>query len=264
MTSTTARPLPQSTPSFQTPTKEPANPSPFTSPSTSLESQRVTALLNLNRVLIQEVVLLQESQKENKSAGTSISNHQQTPQQASPSPAIGSSTTATPPTKSDTAKPESEATTNTTNPPATDDASSSSKPTQSQQPQPTKPPSSKEYIDYMRRLQANLAYLASVADRHHKPGNAVAPYPNYMEAPDLGPSAVGGKDGVEAGDVDGKGRKESLKELYAKLRELWPEYKGKANAPGTIAGTTAAATTTTTTTTPATSAPAPSTSVAAS
>ncbi|KAL8681049.1 MAG: hypothetical protein Q9186_002822 [Xanthomendoza sp. 1 TL-2023] len=254
MTSINVRPPPQSTPSFQTPTKEPANPSPFASPSTSLESQRVSALLDLNRVLIQEVVLLQESQKENKSAGTSTSNPQQNPQQASPSSATDSSTTVTPQTKPDT-KQEGETTTNTTtNPPTTEDASSS-KPAQAQPPQQNKPPSSKEYIDYMRRLQANLAYLASVADRHHKPGNAVAQFPAFMEAPSLGPTAVGGKDGAEAGEVDGKGRKQSLRELYAKLRELWPEYKGKANAPGITAAGMGTAT--------PTSAPTSSTSVAA-
>ncbi|KAL8923229.1 MAG: hypothetical protein Q9172_003206 [Xanthocarpia lactea] len=260
MTTTTTKTLPQSTPSFPTPTKEPTNPAPSTPAPTSLESQRVSALLELNRVLIQEVVALQELQKDNKS-GTPASQTQPNPQQTSPPPAADASTTGTSQSKPDpsssTKQQEVEANKNTTNPSTTDDTSTpaiDNKPTQPHHPQPNKPPSSKEYIGYMRRLQANLAYLASVADRHHKPGNAVPQYPAIMEAPDT----------AEAGGENNKAGKENMKDLYARLRELWPEYKGKPNTPGAAAGTgIATAKTTTTTTTPPMTAPAVTTTVAA-
>ncbi len=69
----------------------------------------------------------------------------------------------------------------------------------------------------MRRLQANLAYLASMAEhnsKHHsKPQNAIPPFPAIMDPP-----AVSEPD-------DGK---EGLRDMYMKMRELWPEYKAKA------------------------------------
>lgn len=58
---------------------------------------------------------------------------------------------------------------------------------------------SPEFIDCMRRLQANLGYLASIADRHKKPGG-VPPAPAIMTPPPSLPS---------------------LKEPYAKLAELF-------------------------------------------
>lgn len=63
-----------------------------------------------------------------------------------------------------------------------------------------------------------------------------------MEAPDT----------AEGGGDDSKGGKENMKELYTKLREMWPEYvKGKANTPGSNAAAAATATATATTTTTA-------------
>ncbi|KAI4240891.1 MAG: hypothetical protein L6R40_004886 [Gallowayella cf. fulva] len=246
MTATTTRPHPQSTPPFPTPAKEAANPSPSSIASVSIESQRVSALLDLNRVLLQEVVALQETQKENK-ASTPAAQTQQNPQQASPSPAIDSSATATPQSKPDTTSSSKQegGTNNTSNPSTTDDASPA-KPSQPQPLQQNKPPSSKEYIEYMRRLQANLAYLANVADRHHKPGNPVPQFPSIMEPP-----AIGNKDAAEVGEEDSKGGKESLKALYARLKELWPEYKGQGNTPGASAGTGTAVATTMTASAPA-------------
>ena len=79
----------------------------------------------------------------------------------------------------------------------------------------------------MRRLQANLAYLANVADRNHKPGNVVPQFPAIMEPP------------THEGASSEKG-KESLREIYARLKELWPEYKGRPAAPNSAGGTGAA------------------------
>lgn len=63
----------------------------------------------------------------------------------------------------------------------------------------------------MRRLQSNLAYLAGIAERATKPQN-VLQYPAIMEEPTAGESEDG---------------KEKLRELYGRLRELWPDWKGK-------------------------------------
>lgn len=80
----------------------------------------------------------------------------------------------------------------------------------------------KDYLEYMRRLQSNLAYLASIADRVHKPWNAIPQFPAILEAPPL----AEGEEGSE------KAEKKNIRELYGKLKELWPDYKTKAQ--GTV------------------------------
>jgi hypothetical protein len=65
-------------------------------------------------------------------------------------------------------------------------------------PAPQKP--SQEYIECMRRLQANLAYLATIAERAKKPG-AVPQAPAILNAPTSVPA---------------------VKDLYSKLNELFP------------------------------------------
>lgn len=69
-----------------------------------------------------------------------------------------------------------------------------------------KPQPSKEYVDYMRRLQANLAYLAQNAEKNHKPGQQIQPGPAIMSAP-ASPA--------------------ELTKLYQKLQELFPGWKGQ-------------------------------------
>ena len=197
------------------PAKPMNNVSPTPSP---LESQRVTALLDLNRVLLREVIALQ------------ISGRAGNPGQA-PSP------------------PQPEAKTDGDG--SAGGAGAAAAPPR--QPMSGKMSFSKEYIEfvsplpsemihpllfvlffrpslcrfslsssiltslmmrsdrYMRRLQSNLSYLAAIAERHTKPQN-VLPYPAIMECPP----------GSEGDEV-----KETIREMYIRLRELWPEYKGK-------------------------------------
>lgn len=69
-----------------------------------------------------------------------------------------------------------------------------------------KPQTSKEYLDYMRRLQSNLAYLAQNAEKNHKPGQQIQPGPAIMATP--------------AAPVE-------LAKLYQKLQELFPGWKGQ-------------------------------------
>ncbi|KAF2834984.1 hypothetical protein M501DRAFT_1008780 [Patellaria atrata CBS 101060] len=65
---------------------------------------------------------------------------------------------------------------------------------------------SQEYIDCMRRLQANLSYLAAHAERSYKPNPNIPPGPAIMTAPVNFPSLV---------------------ELYANLQNLFPGWKGQ-------------------------------------
>ncbi|KAI4240125.1 MAG: hypothetical protein LQ352_007712, partial [Teloschistes flavicans] len=237
-------------------------PVPASTDPTSLESQRVSALLDLNRVLLFEVVALQNNSK----PAPSPAPPQRTPQQTSPAPAAdGASAAVVSHNTSDATaaatKPEGDssstagaATTTTDGPKDTSTTANNetSQPPQAQPQPPTatsnntnpaatanptasKTPASKEYIEYMRRLQANLAYLASVADRHHKPGNAVPQYPAIMEAPNLPPPAST-KDGEAVNGGRKEEEREDLREIYKRLRDLWPEYKGKSAAPGILGG----------------------------
>ncbi|KAF3035389.1 hypothetical protein E8E11_004559 [Didymella keratinophila] len=64
---------------------------------------------------------------------------------------------------------------------------------------------SKEYIDYIRRLQANLSYLAQNAEKVPKPGQPIQPGPAIMSAP---------------------ATHEELGKLYVKLQGLFPGWKG--------------------------------------
>lgn len=67
-------------------------------------------------------------------------------------------------------------------------------------PAPQKP--SPEYIECMRRLQANLSYLANIAERAKKPGNAAPQAPAILTPPSNVPA---------------------VNELYNKLNELFPK-----------------------------------------
>ncbi|KAF2822808.1 hypothetical protein CC86DRAFT_300092 [Ophiobolus disseminans] len=73
-------------------------------------------------------------------------------------------------------------------------------------PEGDKPAPSKEYVDYMRRLQANLAFLAQNAEKNPKPGQQVQPGPAIMSIP--------------AAPAD-------LVKLYQKLVDLFPGWKGQ-------------------------------------
>ncbi|KAJ6189888.1 hypothetical protein N7519_004796 [Penicillium mononematosum] len=121
------------------------------------EKARVTALLDINSALLQEVVNLQAAGK------------------------------AGPASNPDTNSPASEQ----------PDASKAN-----QKPSP-------EYIECMRRLQANLAYLATIADRAKKAGGVIPQTPAIMTPPPNLPA---------------------VNELYARLNELFSR-SAKASTP---------------------------------
>ena len=144
-------------PSAQSPT---ATPSP-------IEAARVSALLDVNRLLLHSIVVIQTHSKP---------------------------TAAVP-----------------TNP---------GDPSKGSQAQPSRPGhlSNPHYTDYMRRLQSNLAYLACIADRPHKPQNPIPAFPAIMETPREREAEVGAE-----GDDE---REKELRQKYDGLKELWPEWKG--------------------------------------
>lgn len=132
--------------------------------SAARERARVTILLEINTQLLQEVVSLQAQGK----AGVTPSQPQQSP---------------TSPTS------------------ATDPSALNPSPVDPSKQVAAKPPS-QEYADCMRRLQANLSYLAAIADAKKKASGALPSGPAIMIPP---PHLTG------------------VQELYKKLNQLFPE-----------------------------------------
>jgi hypothetical protein len=111
----------------------------------------------------------------------------------------------------------------------------------------------------MRRLQSNLAYLAAIADRAHKPSSQIPPHPAIMSAPPMtshpnsAPDAANipkpESDSFETKKVDGETQKETkeeprglsgesreeriemLKEQYKRLQALFPDADPKKDPP---------------------------------
>lgn len=133
------------------------------------ERARVTVLLEINTQLLQEVVSLQAQGK----AGSTTNQGQQSPT---------SPTSATDPANPITNSPGE--------PPKSAGGTSQ-----------TKPPS-QEYAECMRRLQANLSYLAAIADAKKKANGALPAGPAIMIPPPNLPQIV---------------------DLYKKLNTLFPE-----------------------------------------
>ncbi|KAI9811075.1 MAG: hypothetical protein M1827_005657 [Pycnora praestabilis] len=146
------------------PNSKPILQPPLSPSSSAREKERVSVLLDINRDLLQEVVNLQGQGKAGIPGQTPGQSAQQLQQQ-----------------QQQQSKEESK----------------------DSDPKPAKPPS-REFIDCMRRLQANLAYLAAIADRSHKPASAIPPSPAILDAPPHLPT---------------------LAITYAKLKELFPDAK---------------------------------------
>lgn len=100
----------------------------------------------------------------------------------------------------------------------------------------------------MRRLQANLGYLAAIADRPNKPSSQIPPHPAIISAPPLiarpggtatsEPSEVepkkeeaDDKSGVNVTSEDRYQRIETLKSQYKKLQDLFPGVDPKKEPP---------------------------------
>lgn len=85
----------------------------------------------------------------------------------------------------------------------------------------------------MRRLQANLSYMAALADR--KPEVKAPPCPAYLSAPPLNLSlqlrtAPAGAEGQDANIdtlADRQERDKSIKDLYRRLQAVFPGFDPK-------------------------------------
>lgn len=89
----------------------------------------------------------------------------------------------------------------------------------------------------MRRLQANLSYMAALADR--KPDVKVPPCPAYLSAPPLNmtlqpraqPSRAEGSDIQVDPLADREERDKSIKDLYRRLQAVFPGMDPKKEPP---------------------------------
>ncbi|KAF4963688.1 hypothetical protein FSARC_8332 [Fusarium sarcochroum] len=100
-----------------------------------------------------------------------------------------------------------------------------------------------DYLQCMRRLQANLSYMAALADR--KPEVKVPPCPAYLSAPPLNlllklrVPALGGSEGADNNIdpvADREERNNSIKDLYSRLQAAFPGFDPK-KEPAFRAGT---------------------------
>ncbi|KFY52138.1 hypothetical protein V497_08629 [Pseudogymnoascus sp. VKM F-4516 (FW-969)] len=172
------------TPSF--PTSAGAMATPLSPGSEVREKDRVSLLLDINRVLLLEVMRLQAVQAEAKAK-----------------------------VESDDKKDDK------------DDGSEGAKDKDKKEEKPKEKPkidpvTGKEFVECMRRIQYNLAYLAAIADRSHKPSSQIPPHPAVISAPSLTPlpksasSPTSPNGAVKlssdgAADNDGEDRAETLK-----------------------------------------------------
>ena len=139
-------------------------PTPTLSPqSQARERARVTVLLEINTILLQEVVSLQGKGM----AGVAPSQAQQSPN----------------------------------SPTSTDPSALSNSPVDTSKPANTKP-ASQEYAECMRRLQANLSYLATIADAKKKTNGPLPVGPAIMIPPP---------------------HLQEVHDLYKRLNQLFPE-----------------------------------------
>lgn len=97
----------------------------------------------------------------------------------------------------------------------------------------------------MRRLQSNLAYLAAIADRSHKPSSQIPPHPAIMTAPSITSKPPlkfpfpdesetkeedSGEKKKEKEEEPDEDRVEVLKDQYKRLQDLFPGVDFKKDA----------------------------------
>ena len=169
-----ARPVSQQ--QSQPPQSQQALPTTPISPhAAARERSRVSVLLDINTQLLMEVVSLQAQGK---------AGNQSNPGQPPPTSPVSAT------------DPNSALNNSPGDPPKSAGGSN-----------PSKPPS-QEYADCMRRLQANLSYLAAIADAKKKVNGALPPGPAIMFPP---PHLT------------------QVQDLYKRLNELFPEASQSAS-----------------------------------
>ena len=203
----TAAALPATSSANSTPTSEapPQNhePLPQTSKLSPIDQQRVDALLTVNNLLIQEVQVLQKAGLKAAPQSPSQPNH---PQSSTSSPQMKTEKTDD---ATNTGSPGSASNTTPTaaNPTVTTPTAAA----------PPRPNNMEKFVEYMRRLQSNIVYLVATSDEQKQKSRP--PFPQILEPPPA--SWLGSNDKANGEETKGEG----LQESYAKLRELFPDWK---------------------------------------
>ncbi len=203
-------PSTQSTPTSEVPSQSadhPLQPGGLS----SLDQQRVDALLQVNNLLLQEVTILQKvgfkpaPQSPQQTAPPNSSSPQATP---APPTSAGDPTSTTQNQNNPAPKPNPTVTTPTTTTPTTATA-----PQQQSL-------NTKKYVEFMTRIKTNIMFLVSISDQaKDKPR---LPYPSHLEAPPLW---------LNPGSEEGDKQLDLLRDEYSKLRELWPDWKPEVRKP---------------------------------
>lgn len=208
-------PSTQSTPTSEVPSQS-ADPVLHSGGLSSLDQQRVDALLQVNNLLLQEVTILQKvglkpsPQSPQHTAPPNTSSPQTTP--APPTPA-GDPTSTTQSQNNSTIKINPTTTTPTTTTPTTATATQQSF------------INTKKYVEFMTRIKTNIMFLVSISDQaRDKPR---LPYPSHLEAPPLW---------LNPGNEDGDKQLDLLRDEYARLRELWPDWKPEVRKSQVVGG----------------------------
>lgn len=198
-----------------TPTSEAAPSAPDTTSQASglsnLDQQRVDALLHVNNLLLHEVTVVQ---KAGLKAPPQSPQPAAPPASTSPQPKTAAQiksegTTVTPASTDGPTKVPSNGTFTTTPPTTTTPATVAAPPL----PQAAAL-NQRKYIEYMSRLKSNIMFLVSISDQTKD--KTRPPYPSHLEPP---PPWLG------SGKEEGDQQLESLRDGYARLRELWPDWK---------------------------------------
>lgn len=177
----------------------------------SLDQKRVDALLRVNNLLLQEVTFLQK---------IGLKPSPQSPQQTAPQNTSSPQATPAPPTSAGDPTPTAPSQNNAgtkTNPTVTTPTTIT--PTVATAPQ-QQSLNTKKYVEFMTRIKTNIMFLVSISDQaKDKPR---LPHPSHLETPPLW---------LNPGSEEGDKQLDLLREEYAKLRELWPEWKPEVKKP---------------------------------
>ncbi|CAD6588333.1 MAG: hypothetical protein ASARMPRED_003469 [Alectoria sarmentosa] len=181
----------------------------------SLDQQRVDALLQVNNLLLQEVTILQK---------VGLKPSPQSPQQTAPPNTSSPQSTPAPPTSAGDPTSNTQNQTQNQNNPAIKANLTVTTPTTTT-PNPATAPqqqslNTKKYVEFMTRIKTNIMFLVSISDQgKDKPR---LPYPTHLEAPPLW---------LNPGNEGGDKQLDLLREEYTRLRELWPDWKPEVRKP---------------------------------
>ncbi|KAL9067510.1 MAG: hypothetical protein Q9161_006860 [Pseudevernia consocians] len=177
----------------------------------SLDQERVDALLQVNNLLLQEVTILQKvGFKPSPQSPQQTAPPTTSPTQATPAPptSVGDPASTTPNPNNSATKPNPTVTT-----PTTTTSTTATAPQQQSL-------NTKKYVEFMTRIKTNIMFLVSISDQaKDKPR---LPYPCHLEAPPLW---------LNPGNEEGDKQLDLLRDEYSRLRALWPDWKPEVRKP---------------------------------